>query len=285
MLILDLNQVMISNIMNQIGNHTNAEIEEDLVRHMVLNTIRSLLVKYKNEYGELVIACDDKKYWRKEFFPYYKANRKKSRDASDIDWNAIFNCLNKLRDELKEFFPYRVIQVEGAEADDVIATLVSKHGNVLNSGEKILILSGDKDFVQLQAYGNVKQFDPIRKKFLETSDPELFLKEHILKGDSGDGIPNVLSPANTFVSGEKQRRLTSKTIEKMLTYIPAEHPEDIQANYIRNQTLIDLSMVPEKISSLILGEYDKQQGKTKQKLMNYFINHKLKLLMESIGDF
>ena len=285
MLILDLNQVMISNIMNQIGNHTNTEIEEDLVRHMVLNTIRSLLVKYKHEYGELVIACDDKKYWRKEFFPHYKANRKKTRDASEVDWNAIFNCLNKIRDELKTFFPYRVIQVEGAEADDVIATLVTKNGNVLNTGEKILILSGDKDFVQLQIYGNVKQFDPIRKKFIEHSDPQQFLKEHILKGDSGDGIPNVLSPADTFVSGEKQRKLTQKRMDTMLNFVPAQHPEDIQANFIRNQTLIDLSMVPERITTAILNEYDKQSEKDRSQLMNYFINHRLKLLMEHIGEF
>lgn len=285
MLILDLNQVMISNIMNQIGNHTNTEIEEDLVRHMVLNTIRSLLVKYKHEYGELVIACDDKKYWRKEFFPHYKANRKKTRDASEVDWNAIFNCLNKIRDELKTFFPYRVIQVEGAEADDVIATLVTKNGNVLNTGEKILILSGDKDFVQLQIYGNVKQFDPIRKKFIEHSDPQQFLKEHILKGDSGDGIPNVLSPADTFVSGEKQRKLTQKRMDTMLNFVPAQHPQDIQANFIRNQTLIDLSMVPERITTAILNEYDKQSEKDRSQLMNYFINHRLKLLMEHIGEF
>lgn len=285
MLILDLNQVMISNIMNQIGNHTNTEIEEDLVRHMVLNTIRSLLVKYKHEYGELVIACDDKKYWRKEFFPHYKANRKKTRDASEVDWNAIFNCLNKIRDELKTFFPYRVIQVEGAEADDVIATLVVKNGNVLNTGEKILILSGDKDFVQLQIYGNVKQFDPIRKKFIEHSDPQQFLKEHILKGDSGDGIPNVLSPADTFVSGEKQRKLTQKRMDAMLNFVPSQHPEDIQANFIRNTTLIDLSNVPEKISKAILEEYDKQSSKDKSQLMNYFINNRLKLLMEHIGEF
>lgn len=285
MLILDLNQVMISNIMNQIGNHTNAEIEEDLVRHMVLNTIRSLLVKYKAEYGELVIACDDKKYWRREFFPHYKANRKKSREASDIDWNAIFTCLNKIRDELKIYFPYKVIQVEGAEADDVIATLVTKKGNVLNTGEKILILSGDKDFIQLQIYGNVKQFDPIRKKFIEHNDPQLFLKEHILKGDSGDGIPNVLSPADTFVSGKTQKKLTQKRIDSLINFNPNEHPEDVQANFIRNNTLINLSLVPEKISSAILKEYEEQENKGRQHLMNYFINHRLKLLMESINEF
>lgn len=285
MLILDLNQVMISNIMNQIGNHTNAEIEEDLVRHMVLNTIRSFLVKYKNDYGELVIACDDKKYWRKEVFPHYKANRKKNREASDIDWSAIFNSLNKIRDELKMFFPYRVLQVEGAEADDIIATLVMEHGNILNTGEKILILSGDKDFVQLQVYGNVKQFDPIRKKFIEHSDPQKFLKEHILKGDSGDGIPNVLSAGDVFVKSERQKPLTAKKLEAMLDFTKEQHSTDIQINYLRNQTLIDLSFVPKTLRESILSEYDAQSNKDRAQLLNYFIRHRLRLLTEHINEF
>ncbi len=285
MLILDLNQVMISNIMNQIGNHTNTEIEEDLVRHMVLNTIRSLLVKYRNDYGELVIACDDKKYWRREVFPNYKANRKKNREASELDWNAIFNCLNKIRDELKMFFPYKVIQVEGAEADDVIASMVFKHGNVLNTGEKILILSGDKDFVQLQVFGNVKQFDPIRKKFIEHNDPALFLKEHILKGDTGDGIPNVLSAGDVFVNGERQKPLTAKKLQSMINFNPSDHSEDIIKNYMRNNLLINLSEVPEKISKAILDEYESQSNKDRSQLLNYFIRHRLRLLTEHINEF
>lgn len=286
MLILDLNQVMISNIMNQIGNHTNAEIEEDLVRHMVLNTIRSLLVKYGHEYGELVIACDDKNYWRRKFFPHYKANRKKTREASDIDWSAIFNCLNKIRDELKEFFPYRVIQVDGAEADDIIGTLCFKYGNVLNSGEKILILSGDKDFVQLHVFANVKQYDPIRKKFIEHANPSLFLREHVLKGDSGDGIPNVLSPHDCIVKGERQKPLTAKKMQALLdSHIPSLQDQVLHANYLRNSTLIDLSFIPEEISKEILSEYEKQTGKGREKLFNYFIQHRLKHLMEHLSEF
>jgi hypothetical protein len=287
MLILDLNQVMISNIMNQIGNHTNTEIEEDLVRHMVLNTIRSLIVKYGHEYGELVIACDDKKYWRREFFPHYKANRKKTREASDIDWGAIFNCLNKIRDELKEYFPYKVIQVEGAEADDIIGTLCFEYGTILNSEEKILILSGDKDFVQLHVFANVKQYDPIRKKFIEHANPSLFLKEHILKGDSGDGIPNILSPHDCFVNGDRQKPLTAKKIQSFIQVEDIFKHEDsmIRTNYSRNATLIDLRHIPSTISKNILDQYESQKSKGREKLFNYFIHHRLKLLMEHINEF
>ena len=146
MIIVDLNQVMIANIMAQLGNHTNAVIEEDLFRHVALNSLRSFRKQFK-DYGEMVIACDDKNYWRKQYFPYYKANRKKAREKSDVDWNQIFNHLNRIREELKEYSPYRVIQVDSAEADDIIATLCIEFGTILNSQEKILILSGDKDFV------------------------------------------------------------------------------------------------------------------------------------------
>ena len=195
MIIVDLNQVMISNFMMQIGSHTNIKVEEDLLRHMILNSLRSYNTKFRKEFGDIIIACDDRKYWRREVFPYYKANRKKARDKSEIDWNSVFEVMHKIREELKEFFPYRVIQVDGAEADDIIGTLAQQFGN---SNEKILVLSGDKDFIQLQTYMNVKQYDPVRKKYIQHNNPSQYIKEHIIRGDTGDGIPNFLSPDNCF---------------------------------------------------------------------------------------
>ena len=285
MIILDLNQVMISNLMAQIGNHTNTPIEEDLIRHMVLNSIRSLKTKF-SEYGELIIACDDKRYWRREIFQPYKAHRKKAREESDLDWNAVFNCLNKIRDELKEYFPYRVIQVSGAEADDVIGTLAHGYGSVLASGEKILILSGDKDFQQLQKFGNVQQFDPVRKKFIKAGDPERFLQEHIMNGDRGDGVPNFLSPDNSIIDGIRQKPLTSKKLDSWIGKQPEEFcTEEMLRNYKRNQLLIDLTYIPIEIKNTILDHYNQQAGKSRDKLFNYFVHHKLKNLMENISEF
>ena len=215
MIILDFSQVMISNLMMQLGNHTNIPIEEGLFRHMVINSLRSYKSKFSEEFGEIIIACDDKNYWRKQVFPYYKANRKKNRDASEIDWTHVFECFNKIKQEIKEYFPYRVVQVDSAEADDIIATLVGEYGTDLNGPTKILILSGDKDFIQLHSYGNVKQYDPVRKKWISHNDPKRFLFEQILKGDTGDGVPNVLSPDAVFVSGGRQRPLTQKKIDKI----------------------------------------------------------------------
>ena len=279
MMIVDLSQVMISNIMVQLGNHTDTMIEENMVRHMVLNSLRGYRQKFGDKYGEMIIACDNKNYWRRKLFPYYKANRKKNQANSELNWTAIFDCLNKIRAELKEFFPYRVIDVDTAEADDIIATLVMNY----SSYEKVLILSGDKDFIQLQSYDNVTQYDPVRKKNISHPNPVNFRNEHIMKGDTGDGIPNILSPDNCFVVGERQKPLTQKKLDVLLS--GAQMPTEISRNYMRNKQLIDLSMIPKEISENILESYKSQAGKKPKDLMNYFINNKLKILIESMQEF
>lgn len=288
MIILDLNQIMISNLMMQIGNHTNIELEEGLIRHMVLNSIRLNRQKFHKEFGEIVIACDDKNYWRKQTFPYYKANRKKARDKSELDWTAIFESLNKIREELKEYFPYKVIQVDTAEADDIIGTLCTQFGSEgpLAIGEKILILSGDKDFNQLQKYSNVQQYDPVRKKYIKADDPYKYLQEHIMKGDSGDGVPNFLSEDDCFVLGTRQKPLTQKKLDQWLGKKPEEFcDERMLRNYKRNQQLVDLSYIPEQIRNTVMDQFNNQNDKDRSKLFNYFIKFKLKNLIENIGDF
>lgn len=284
MILLDYNQVCIANLMAQIGNHTNVGIDENLLRHMVLNTIRSLKTKFSSEYGELIICCDDKKVWRKEVFKFYKANRKKAREESELDWGTIFNSLNKIKAELKEFFPYRVIQIEGAEADDVIGSITLKYGQMLNTGERILILSGDKDFGQLQVFGNVSQFDPVRKKYIKHDDPVKFTRELILKGDRGDGVPNILSPDDSFITNVRQKPLR---IEKFIniTNPRQELKDELLRNWLRNEQLIDLNYTPEDIQMKVIEEYETQSGKGKDKLFNYFVTHKLSSLMESIQEF
>lgn len=282
-ILVDLNQVMISNMMMQIGNHHNAQVDESMVRHMVLNSLRFNRRRFLAEYGELIICADDTNYWRKSLFPYYKASRKKDRQESELDWNAIFTALNNVREELKTFFPYKVIQIDNTEADDIIGTIVHKEGTVLNTGEPILILSGDKDYTQLHIYGNVDQWDPVRKRWIKHSDPEKYLAEHIVKGDRGDGIPNALSPDNCLVIGERQKKLTQKRLELFQDINNLD--ETTRRNWERNRMLIDLSQVPASIQKQILDEYKKENDKDRSQLLNYFIKNKLKFLMESIQDF
>lgn len=282
MIILDYNQVALANLM--VTGTKNLEINENLLRHMILNSIRMNKVKFEKEFGELIIACDATSNWRKQFFPYYKANRKKSRDDSSLDWNEIFRILNAVREELMEYFPYPTIRVETAEADDVIATLVHEHGRELG-GEPILILSGDKDFQQLQSYSNVHQYDPTRKKWIRCADPETFLSEHIFKGDASDGVPNVLSEDDTFAVGGRQKPLRSTRMHQMRDEGHQAWPSDIQRNYARNRLMIDLNYVPQDIRDQALIDYEAQKSKDRSKLFNYFIKFKLKNLTEAITEF
>ena len=281
MILLDLSQVMISNIMVQVGQHTDA-IQPDLVRHMVINTIRSLKIKFGKEFGELVIACDDRKYWRREIFPHYKASRKKNRDASGHDWNSIFECLHKIKEELKEYSPYKVIDVDGAEADDVIASLVLKY----SPHGKIMILSSDKDFAQLQKYPNVEQFSPILKRYIKEPLPSVQLKQMIIRGDKGDGVPNILTKDDVFVVGGRQKPITEAKIINWLNQDPTEFcNEEMLRNYSRNESLIDLTKIPQTIVSEILDKYESTQAKTKSVFMNYMIANKLKNLIEVLDEF
>lgn len=284
MILVDLNQVMISNMMMQVGNHQNAQIDENMLRHMILNSLRFNRQKFHREFGELIICADDKNYWRRQVYAYYKAGRRKHREESELDWNSIFQALNKIRDELKEFFPYRVIQIETAEADDIIGTIVHEEGEQLNTGSNpILILSGDKDYIQLHKYANVKQYDPTRKRWISNSNPETYLHEHILKGDKGDGVPNVLSPDNTFVMNIRQRPVTKK---RLLEWADINNmDEEVKRNYMRNKAVIDLGLVPDRIKAEIMEEYTADNPKDRSQLLNYFIKNKLRNLMESISEF
>ena len=288
MILLDLNQVMISNLMMQLGNNYN-QLDEDLVRHMVLNSIRLYRNKFaEKEYGKLVICCDDKNYWRKDLFPYYKGHRKADREKSNLDWSMLFECLNKIRDELKVNFPYKVLQVDRCEADDIIGVLCHRFGTTLNNedSEKILILSGDKDFAQLQKYANVEQFSPITKKWIRVANPERFLKEHILKGDRGDGVPNFLSNDACIVNKERQKPLSSKKLEVWVEQDPEDFCNDIQLrNYHRNNGMVNLGMIPQEYVDMIGTAYDEYDIPDRKGLLNYFIKNKLKLLTEHIGEF
>jgi hypothetical protein len=281
MVLVDLNQVLLAGLMAQIANQ-KGKLEESLIRHMVLNIIRTHVKNFKNEYGEIVLCCDNRKYWRKEFFPFYKAGRKKTREKSDLDWHLIFDILAKLKQELKENFPYKVIDVEGAEADDIIGTLVP----IYAPHQKILILSSDGDFLQLQMYGsNVKQYNPSQKKYIKSHDPLLELKEKIIRGDKGDGIPNVFSPSDCFVRDLRQKPITQKVIEKYMTEDHNTWEDDsAKVGFSRNQTLIDLRNIPVDIKRKIINTYEETKP-AKGKLLNYFMEHKLKNLMDVIEEF
>ena len=282
MILFDYNQVAISNLMEQIGSSKTA-VDENLVRHMILNTIRTYVKKFKESHGpEVVIACDNKKYWRRDIFPYYKAHRRKARESSGHDWASIFEVLHKIKDELRNHSPYKVIDVDTAEADDIIAVLATRHSG---SG-KVMILSSDKDFAQLQRYPNVEQYSPILKKFIKEPLPIAQLKQLIIRGDKSDGIPNILSADGVFVEGGRQKPITEVKIITWLNQSPEEFcNEDMLRNFKRNEMLIDLTKIPESLKQSIIDTYDNAKVHTKQEFLNYMMTYRLKNLIEVLNEF
>jgi hypothetical protein len=259
------------------------EMNEDLIRHMSINTIRANVKQFKSKYPNVVLCCDNKKYWRKEFFPFYKSQRKHDREASGLDWHLIFDTLNKIRDEFKESFPYKVLDVDGAEADDVIAILTAR----LSAHGSILILSSDKDFGQLQKYPNVVQYSPILKRFIKIDNPTTFIREHIIKGDRGDGIPNFLSADNTFAVGERQKVINSKKLQEWVNQDAETFctTDTMLRGFKRNQTLVDFDYIPNDIQRKIVDAFEEAKPATKQQMLNYFIEKGLKVMIESVSDF
>ena len=256
------------------------EVDIKMIRHMILNSLRMYRQKYHVEYGELVLCCDGRNSWRREHFPLYKAGRKTTRDSSYKDWTQIFESLDTIKSELKEYFPYKYIEVEAAEADDVIGVL-AKSWN-----EPIMIISSDKDFIQLQVKENVKQYSPITKKIVNDTNPERYLKEHILRGDSSDGIPNFLSADDCIVEKIRQAPITKKKVELWIDQNPEDFCNEEQLrNYHRNMKLIDLQYTPSNIVDQIGKQYDEIPKGKRSGLLNFFIERKLNNLIESIGEF
>ena len=250
---------------------------------MILNSISKNNRQFGQKYGDLVICTDNHNYWRKSAFRYYKANRKKDRDDSGIDWQLVFQTLNQLKDELRDNFPYKVMDIPQAEADDIIG-VVAKH---FHTEERILILSGDKDFKQLQQYPGVQQYNPIRDEFMIETNPLQFLKEHIIRGDKGDGVPNFLSADEVFVTGGRQASIFNAKLDVWLTQEPEEFcTETMLKNYQRNRMLVDLEAIPENIETAILNEFAiPPKVPNKGKILGYLIKNRMKELFTMMGDF
>ena len=291
MILIDFTQIAIGSLMVALNRSNQSETDENLVRHLVLNNLRYYRSRFIEKYGELIICCDNKHYWRRDYFPNYKANRKRDRAATGLDWNAIFTHLNQIRDEIKENFPYKVVDVHGAEADDIIATLVKRSQGDANN----LIVSSDKDFIQLHG-DYVDQYSPVTKKMINGKDPVEYLREHIIRGDRSDGVPNILSADDTFVSEKRQTPMRKtmivtimeamKEYEPELLYRLAKCPEDTwRRNYRRNETLIDFNKIPNDIQDEILREFENVKVGSREGLFDYFIKNRLNNLIDNLGEF
>lgn len=282
MILLDYNGIAVGAVMSQ----NVADNDENLIRHIILNQIRMYNKMFREEYGQMVICCEGGS-WRKDVYPQYKANRKKSRDADDRDWGELFRIINQVTEDLRNSFPYKVIKVVGAEADDIIGTL-SENTQEFGKHEPVMIVSADKDFLQLQKYNNVHQYSPMKKSELKEPNPRTFLFEHIIKGDTSDGVPNILSGDDFLVEGIRQSPVTKKKLEAWLhnaDEIESTLTDEQYRNFLRNKKMIDLSEAPKPLKQEIINTFEASKPAHKMKILNYLIKNRCKLLIEDIEDF
>jgi hypothetical protein len=297
MILIDYSQVALASILTFQADLKSGDQEKviNLIRHVALSSIKSFKKKYGKEYGEIVICCDGRKYWRRDFFQYYKAGRKKARDKSDLPWTLIFDTLNQMRQDVAEHFPYRVMHIDEAEADDIIAVMSkwTQENALVEEGlitepQKVLILSSDHDFMQLQKYDNVNQWSPNTKKFIKVNKKEVHEKmiTHIVKAGD-DGIPNILSKDDVFMTGERQKPVSAKRLQEFIEngFIACKNDEE-RRNWHRNTTLVDFNHIPENISKMIVENYLNNPPKgDKMTAMKYLMEHRCRLLLEEIEEF
>ena len=297
MILVDYSQVALSAILTFQRELKGTESEvKNLIRHVTLSTLKSYKKKYGKEYGELVICCDGRKYWRRDVFQYYKAGRKKAREASELDWTLIFDTLSEMRDDISKHFPWKVIHIDRAEADDVIAVMAkwTQSNGFVQQGlvedpQKVLILSSDGDFIQLQKWANVSQYSPMQKKQIKATKKELYEKfiTHVVKAGD-DGIPNILSPDDIFLQeGVRQKRISSQRLDDFLEKgFDACRNDDERRNWHRNLQLIDFEFIPEDVAQSIVDAYlnNKPTG-DKMSVMNYLIENRCRLLLDELDDF
>jgi hypothetical protein len=297
MILIDYSQVALAAILTFQRELKGSESEvKNLIRHVTLSTIKSYKKKYGKEYGEIVICCDGRKYWRKEFFANYKGMRKSNREKSDLDWGLIFDTLNEMRQDIAQHFPWKVMHIDRAEADDIIAVLTKylQENELIQQGlieepQKILILSSDKDFKQLQLYDTVKQWSPMQKKYVTATQREIieYKIEHIVKGDAGDGVPNILSKDDVFMNAERQKPVSAKRLQEFFDNgFNACRNDEERRNWHRNSTLVDFQHIPEDVSKMILDSYisNKPTG-DKMTVMNYLMENRCRLLLDELEDF
>ena len=279
-ILIDANQIAISHLM--VRHKIENEINIDTVRKSIIKVLAKIKKQFGEEYGKMVLCYDDKNYWRRQAFPFYKQNRKKERENSKYDWEQVFSVLNKIRDEIRLNLPYHVIQVQGAEADDVIASLV-RHNMRQTEPEPMLILSADKDFIQLQRYPLVKQYDPIRNRWIEEANPVAYLQEHIVRGDRSDGIPNILTCDDAIVAGKPQKKMSKEKIASLASMDPSEFTNFIRLrNWKRNSELIDLSKIPTEVVERVIMYYNRFKPAQRVSI-DYFIEHDIQDLIEEFS--
>jgi hypothetical protein len=296
LIIVDYSQVLLASVFvfaDDFKKGADPEKMKGILRHTLLSSLLVYKREYGKKYGEIVIACDGREYWRKKYFPAYKASRKKGREESELDWNAIFTHLADMRQELIDYFPWKVILIPAAEGDDIMSVLTDYclENNTTQDGlfedvEPVLLISSDGDMKQKQGK-HVRQWSPMQKKFVAPPEKD-FLIDKIIRGDQGDAVPSVLCPDDWFTNpefdGVRAKPVTKKVLERFKAGVGLSKEESDR--YIRNKTLVDLSCIPEDVKADIISAYENAKPvKDLNGVMNFLMSVRAKQLLERVQEF
>jgi hypothetical protein len=281
---IDMSNLVFSGALDY-HHKTKETIDLDLLRHIILNSLRSLKSKLNIYADEVNLLYDGRAYWRKEVFPYYKGKRKAGREASTFDWTSFFSNYDILKQEFRENLPFRSIEVAEAEADDLMAVICKLFGNQ----RQICNATSDNDMIQIQQFiaPSVKQWSMNQKKFLTPENAGYDLFEHIVCGDTGDGVPNILSPGDTLMAGVRQKSMRKEHLAEMAKH-GITQPEkfctnaDMLDRFRMNKTLIDLRCIPEDIVAKIADAY-RNTPVVKGKTFSYLTSKKLMKIIRDGG--
>lgn len=263
-----------------------------LWRFMVLDAIYQLMLRF--EPSEVVLAVDNKNTWRKSYFPRYKESRKKKRDKDDgINWELIFGIMEKYQKELRHHFPFKVLKIRSAEADDIIAVIA------MDGERDSIVSSNDEDFLQLCS-ARTQIWNPSKQKIMEVDDPKKFLTMKCLTGQPKDDIFNVLTPDDWGITpqteGKRKPGLGAVGAEKILNeglenWLSKNKKEkfdvvvDAEKNFKRNQILIDFAKIPNTIRDRVLKAYYEYNFPPPQNMYPFLKKYKMRGFVQEYPKF
>lgn len=258
----------------------------------ILKPIHKLLIRSINIAGdieEIILAIDSSSNWRYTYFPNYKAKRTKTRKESNFDWKSYYKAIDTIVEEYKTNSTMKVIKVDKAEADDVIAVL-TKYKLHNNTDKTVSIISSDKDYFQLyHRYPNqVTQFSPASSSWINYEEENLSIVEHILRGDYADGIPNILTDDDVYIKEGKKSKALASTNPKVKAWLNMSYSElmnhflktnleeeSIRNNFKRNVRLIDMNAIPKTIQDSIIETYQRTETGDSRLYRKWLFNNKL----------
>jgi len=192
--------------------------------HLLFNSLQYNKNKFK---GEMVLAFDSKGNWRKDFYKDYKGTRAKGKETTEIDWDGIHQIIEEVKTTIEENFPFKVLKIPKAEADDIGGVLSKKFGNE----RKVVLITSDHDWLQNISHGKyVEMYDPIKMEYSDLTPEEneiiqtpagemsKFTAIHTLIGDSGDNVPNITFEtkfSDNFLAFLKENEIMSDSVKEV----------------------------------------------------------------------